>query len=102
MKYENLFKMMHNLLFGPPQGTPIGDFGHFQQRMVDTLREIYLEGLAKGEVKEANPDEVAMLVLGMLDFCFHLDHKKPDSSDPMRPERLLRLSFQGLAKSSIM
>jgi hypothetical protein len=66
--------------------------------MVDSIKAIYIEGLAKGEVKGADADDVAILVLSLLDFCFHLEYVHPGSSDPERPERLLRLAFQGLGK----
>jgi hypothetical protein len=50
-------------------------------------------------VKEANADEVAILVLSLLDFCLHMDLVDPESGDLERPERLLRLAFQGLAET---
>jgi TetR/AcrR family transcriptional regulator len=95
-RYKSLFKMIYNLIFGPPQGTPPFDFDRYQRRMVDAIRAIYLEGRMKGEVVEAEPDEVAILVLGILNFCFHLERVHPELSDPNRPERLLHLAFQGL------
>jgi TetR/AcrR family transcriptional regulator len=92
----NLFKMIHNLVFGPRQGTPEYDVEQYHRFMVDAIKTIYLEGLAKGEVKEADADQVAILVLGLLDFCFHMEYVHPESSDPGRPECLLRLAFRGL------
>jgi len=92
----NLFKMIHNLVFGPRQGTPEYDVEQYHHLMVDAIKTIYLEGLAKGEVKEADADQVAILVLSLLDFCFHMEYVHPESSDPERPESLLRLAFRGL------
>jgi AcrR family transcriptional regulator len=96
LENPNLFKMIHNLIFGPPQGAPQFDFDQYQKSMVRVIKAIYLEGLARDEVTRADPDEVALLVLGLIDFCFHLDDGHPESMDPMRPERLLRLAFHGL------
>ena len=96
VRYKSLFKLIYNLIFGPPQGAPSFDFDRYQRRMVDAIRAIYLEGRMKGEVVEAEPEEVAILVLGILNFCFHLERVHPELSDPMRPERLLQLAFQGL------
>jgi hypothetical protein len=42
---------------------------------------------------------VAILVLSLLDFCLHMDLVDPESGDLERPERLLRLAFQGLAET---
>ena len=58
--------------------------------------DIYVQGLMKDEVIEADPEEVALFVLGLVDFCFHLDSLYPNSIDPERPERFLRLAFRGL------
>ena len=93
---QNLFKMIHNLVFGPRQGTPDYDIEQYHRRMIDAIKAIYIEGLDRGEVKEADADQVAILVLSLLDFCFHLEYVHPESSDPERPESLLRLAFQGL------
>jgi AcrR family transcriptional regulator len=92
----NLFKMIHNLVFGPRQGTPEYDVEQYHHLMADAIKTIYIEGLAKGEVKEADADQVAILVLSLLDFCFHMEYVHPESSDPERPESLLRLAFRGL------
>jgi AcrR family transcriptional regulator len=95
---QNLFKMIHNLIFGPPQAVPAYDFKHYQRRMVDTIKSIYTQGIALDEVGQADPEEVAILVLSLLDFCLHMDQIYPESPDPGRPERLLRLAFRGLAR----
>jgi AcrR family transcriptional regulator len=55
MENQNLFKMIHNLVFGPPQGVPQYDFERYHRRMVHAIKAIYLDGLAKDEVKEADP-----------------------------------------------
>lgn len=95
-KDRNLFKFIHNLIFSPYLETDHLDLGQYHRRMIDVIKSIYLEGLAKGEVKEASPDEVAFLVMGLFDFCIHLDYTQPQRSDPGRPERLLRMAFFGL------
>jgi len=93
---QNLFKMIHNLVFGPRQGAPDYDLEQYHRRMVDAIKTIYLEGLAQGEVKEADADQVAILVLSLLDFCLHMEYVHPESSGSERPESLLRLAFRGL------
>ena len=95
-----LFRMIHNLIFGPPQGTPLYDMEGYHRRMLEAVKAIYTQGLERGEVKGADPDEVAMMIVGVTDYCFHLDYLHPESVDPARSERLLRLAFQGLVKGS--
>ena len=98
MENQGLFKMIHNLIFGPPQGAPDYDLDQYQRRMVNAIKAIYLKGLSNNEVKEEDPEEVAILVLSLMDLCFHMVYVQPESFDPDRPERLLRLLFQGVAR----
>jgi len=93
-----LFRMIHNLIFGPPQGAPEYDMEGYHHRMLEAVKAIYKQGLERGEVKAADPHEVAMMIVGVTDYCFHLDYLHPDNVDPARSERLLRLAFQGLAE----
>ncbi len=98
MENHALFKMIHNLIFGPPQGTPEYDLNRYHQDMVAAIKTIYREGLDRNEVTEADPEDVAILVLGLMDFSFHLEHVFPGTRDPGRAEELLRLAFRSLEK----
>jgi AcrR family transcriptional regulator len=94
VEYQHLFKLIHGLMFGPPQGVPDYDFRQYHQRMARAVKAIYGEGLKHGEVKEADPEEVAILVMGLIDFSFHLHLLEPRSMAPARLESLLRLTFE--------
>lgn len=98
MEHYQLFKLINHLFFGPPQGAPRYDIERFHRRMVEVIKEIYLGGLRQGELREVDPNEATLLVLGVTDYCFHLDYLHPESMDPDRAERLLRLAFQGLSE----
>lgn len=97
IEHPYLARMINNVIFGVPQGIPPYDLGQFHDDMVDTIKTIYLDGVRKGEVKEADIADVAILVASLFDFDLHMDFTRPDSNDPERPSRLLRLAFQGLA-----
>jgi AcrR family transcriptional regulator len=97
MEHRNLFKMINNLVFGPPQGISTSPLNHFHLRMVDAIKKIYQEGLAKNEVVKEDPEDVAIMVLGLLDTCLHMDNLYPDQEDPERPGRLIRIAFNGLS-----
>ncbi len=97
---RNLYKMIHGLIFGPPQGAPDYDFTRYHRHMVDAIGKIYHMGLACGEVRKTAADEFAYLVLSLIDFCLHMDQVQPHLSDPRRPERLLRLAFEGIKKGA--
>ena len=94
--HPSFYKMIHGLIFGPPQGAPEYDFTRYHRHMIDAIRKIYNTGLAVGEVKKIDADDVAYLVLSLIDFCLHVDQVQPQASDPQRAERLMRLAFQGI------
>jgi AcrR family transcriptional regulator len=95
---RGLYRMIHNLFFGPSQGAPPYDIELFHRRMDNTIKTIFLKGLEQGELRQADADDVSILILSLTDFCFHLDYLHPESMNPGRLERLLRLAFQGLEK----
>jgi TetR/AcrR family transcriptional regulator len=97
---RSLYKMIHSLIFGPPQGAPDYDFTRYHRHMFNAICNIYNTGIDGGEVKKIAADEVAYLVLSLIDFCLHMDQVQPQLSDPQRPERLLRLAFQGIKKGT--
>lgn len=99
MERPDLARMIGNLVSGAPQGTPPRDLEQFYDRMVDAIKTIYLEGLKRGEVKNADIDDVAIFALSLLDACLHIDSTRTGSQDPERPVSLLRLAFWGLAET---
>ena len=96
-EYQSLYHMIIGLIYGPPQGAPDYDFSKFQVMIFNAVKQIYAEGLTAGEVVEADADEVAFLVLSLIDYCLNVEKIRPELADPQRPERLLRLAFQGLS-----
>ncbi len=97
-EYQSLYIMIHGLIFGPPQGVPEYDFASYQRHMLDAVKRIYADGVSSGEIRHIDADEVAFLVLALLDFSLNMDVVLPELADPQRPERLLQLAFQGLNK----
>ncbi len=96
-QYKSLYILIHGLIYGPPEGVPEYDFASFQRCMLEAVKRIYAEGLSAGEIRNADAEEVAFLVLGLMDFSLNMDMVLPDLADSQRPERLLRLAFQGLS-----
>jgi len=97
---RNLYKMIHSLIYGPPQGAPDYDLMRYHRLMFDAVRNIFNTAIDGGEVKKVAADEAAYLVLSLIDFCLYMDQVQPQHSDPQRPERLLRLAFQGIQKGT--
>lgn len=97
-QYKSLYIMIHGLIYGPPEGVPEYDFASFQRCMLDAVKRIYAEGLSSGDIRKVDAEEVAFLVLGLMDFSLNMDMILPELADSQRPERLLRLAFEGLSK----
>jgi len=97
-QYKSLYIMIHGLVYGPPEGVPEYDFASFQRRMLDAVKRIYTEGLSSGDIRKVDAEEVAFLVLGLMDFSLNMDMVLPELADAKRPERLLQLAFQGLSR----
>lgn len=98
LEYQHLFKLIHGLIFGPPQGVPEYDFRQYHRRMARAVQAIYGEGLNQDEVKDLDPEEVAILVMGLIDFSFHLHLLEPKPMAPGRLESLLKMIFDGIAR----
>ncbi|RJR42259.1 MAG: TetR/AcrR family transcriptional regulator [Desulfobacteraceae bacterium] len=96
LEHMDFFRLIHNLVFGPPQGAPQYDLDVYHVRMMEAIKAIYLDGVEKGEVRREDPDEVAALIMGVIDFCFHTVFLHPEHENYERPERLLRIAFKGL------
>lgn len=99
-EHRNLYKMIYGLISGPPQGAPDYDFTRYHRHTINAICEIYKAGIDSGEVKKIAAEEVAYLVLSLIDFCLHMDQVHPQSSDPQRAERLLRMAFKGINTGS--
>ena len=99
-EHRSLYKMIHGLISGPPQGAPDYDFTRYHRHMINAICEIYNAGIDSGEAKMIAAEEVAYLVLSLIEFCLHMDQIHPQSSDPQRAERLLRMSFTGINKGT--
>jgi hypothetical protein len=77
---------------------PEYDFASFQRQMLNAVKRIYTEGVVAGEARNIDAEQVAFMVLGLIDFSINVDMVLPELADSKRPERLLRLAFEGLNK----
>jgi AcrR family transcriptional regulator len=100
-QYKSLYLLIHGLIFGPPQAVPAYDFGRYQRQMLEAAKRILAEGISAGDIRDIDTDDAAILVLGLLDFSLNMDTVLPEMVDPQRPERLLRMAFQGLNQGNV-
>ena len=92
-----LFRMIHHLVLGTPQGAPAFDYHRYYRRIIETLKQIYLEGVARNEMKKEDPEQVAILLFSLIDCCYHLEQDRlyPAPFNDLA-DRLLSMAFQGL------
>ena len=91
-----LYRLLHNLAAAPPQGIPAYDLEPFHRRMVESVRDVLAEAQRQGSLAQCDPEEAALLVLGVLSLCLDLDQCYPLRADASRLSRLLQLAFRGL------
>lgn len=91
-------RMINAVFWGPAQGVPPFDFETFHNKLLAVLSEIVVEGIAAGEIRAADPEDVTLALMGVLSFNMDLALAHPElglGKDGFR--RVLDLLFSGLA-----
>ena len=95
-------RMINAVFWGPAQGVPPFDFETFHRKLLAVLSEIVVEGIAAGEIRAANPEDVTLALMGVLSFNMDLTLAHPEiglGRDGFR--RVLDLLFSGLAAPAL-
>lgn len=97
-KRRKHFELVSSMIFNPPKGIPEFDFSQFPHRAKETIRQILLEGIQRDEVRNVDPDDASLLILGLIFISvrFAVIHKQ--TMDPKHTVRLLKLAFRGLER----
>lgn len=91
-------RMINAVFWGPAQGAPPFDFETFHNKLLAVLSEIVIEGIAAGEIRAADPEDVTLALMGVLSFNMDLTLAHPElglGKDGFR--RVLDLLFSGVA-----
>ena len=91
-------RMINAVFWGPAQGVPPFDFETFHKKLLNVISEIVTEGIASGELRAAEPDDMTLALMGVLTFNMDLTLAHPElglGKDGLR--RVLDLLFSGLA-----
>ncbi|MBK9089528.1 MAG: TetR/AcrR family transcriptional regulator [Holophagales bacterium] len=95
-------RMINAVFWGPAQGVPPFDFETFHTKLRFVISEIVGEGIAAGELRAADPDDVTLALMGVLSFNMDLDLAHPElglGRDGFR--RVLDLLFSGVAAPTL-
>ncbi len=91
-------RMMNAVFWGPAQGAPPFDFEIFHEKLKAVIAEFVAEGIAAGDLRPADPQDVTLALMGVLSFNMDLTLAHPElglGQDGLR--RTLDLVFEGLA-----
>lgn len=100
-QHISVVRVTHSIFLGPTDIAPDFDFEVYERRLVEALEQIVREGQARGEALSANPEDVAVVVMGILGAVASRKlHQRsiPISVEGMR--RLMNLVFDGVLKDS--
>jgi len=91
----------HAVFLGPSEIAPDFDFSIFERAIMAAIEQMVRDGQASGDVRTANPADVAIVVVGVVGAVFgrHLHPRmEPIGTDGFR--RLLNLVFDGVLRDS--
>jgi hypothetical protein len=91
-------RFLNATLWGPPQGAPPFDVETFHRPLHDAVRGIVARGVADGELRPAEPDSVAVVLIALLSFSMDLQLCQPEwGLGRSGLARLLDIAFTGVA-----
>lgn len=91
-------RFLNAILWGPPQGAPPFDVETFHRPLHDAVQEIVAQGMAAGELRPAEAEEVSVALIALLVFSMDLQLCHPDwGLGRSGLARLLDIAFTGVA-----
>jgi len=97
LQHLDVMRVLDAIYYGPPQGAPFFDFEAIHQRFIEVLTGLVREGMASGEFRKGNPEEVAWALVGPFEVTrgMSLCHPEMDFGRD-RLARLLEVVFDGV------
>lgn len=93
-----LVRFLNGLLWGPPQGAPPFDVESLHRPLHDAVQSLVAEGIAAGELRAFDPEEITVALIALLSFSMDLRLCHPDwGLGRSGLARLLELAFTGVA-----
>lgn len=63
-------RLMYAIYYGPPQGAPSFDFEAHHQKLHEIIAALVQTGIASGELRGENPEDMAWVILGTLNVAW--------------------------------
>jgi AcrR family transcriptional regulator len=92
-----LIKLCYSIYYGTPQGAPPFDLEQYYDRLLEILTGLVNEGVARGEIRPGNVQDVVWLIMSCLNITIEeqLCHNNP-RIDGESMTRMLKIVFQGI------
>lgn len=92
-----LVRLVHSTLFGMPESAPQFDFEIFHRAMHQSIKKLVEEGIAQGEFRSADPDDITIAILGVFDMAEGMAICHPDQEFGRAGlEKVLHIVFSGI------
>ena len=101
LEHIDVMRVVDAIYYGPPQGAPHFAFEQIHTRFMDTLTGLVREGMASGELRPGDPEDVAWAIVGAFEVVrgMSLCHPEMDFGRE-RLARLVRVVFDGVLSNS--
>lgn len=91
-------RVMYAVYYGPPQGAPHIDFDSFHNRFHGTIERLVHLGIARNELRRADPQAAVLAVTGALSACIESNICHPERAIGREAlGRVLDAVFNGIA-----
>ena len=101
LQHLDVMRVVDAIYYGPPQGAPFFDFETIHQRFIETLAGLVREGMAAGELRPGDPDDVAWALVGPFEVARGLSLCHPEMEfGRSRLARLVQVVFDGVISDS--
>jgi AcrR family transcriptional regulator len=97
LEHLDAMRVLDAIYYGPPQGAPFFDFEAIHQRFIETLTALVRDGMAVGELRAGDPEDVAWALVGPFEVVRGMSLCHPEMEfGRARLARLVRVVFDGV------
>jgi AcrR family transcriptional regulator len=91
-------RLIYAIYYGPSQGAPFFDVDAVYQKLFDTLRQMVVDGIRKGELRKEDPEDMTWAVLGAIHVTMENELSHPERELGQKGlRRILTLIFGGIS-----
>ncbi len=101
LEHLDAMRVLDAIYYGPPQGAPFFDFEAIHQRFIGMLTTLVRDGMAAGEFRPRDPEDVAWALVGPFEVVRGMSLSHPEMEfGRERLASLVRVVFDGVMSGS--